>query len=187
MIYTSVLAAVVSALAAECIDNTAKQAWQRLYQAGELRPCGPAVSAEDRMAADCWVFARLHHALKPRHWFALVAKYSTHRGRKVEAIGKLCAVVATPAPALFLYKAATTWAIPPLKGAAGKRSTRDLIVLPAEFYDMNTWDRDGRPESTRREWRRKIHAVLDGVVKESLEEAEKILMAEGVLICERAA
>src|SRR3546814_2932995 len=31
----------------------------------------------------------------------------------------------------------------------------DMIVLADSFYDMNTWDLDGRPESTRREWRRK--------------------------------
>lgn len=34
MIYTSIRSAVVSALAAETIDNTAKQAWQKLYQPG---------------------------------------------------------------------------------------------------------------------------------------------------------
>ncbi|CAD5376726.1 conserved hypothetical protein [Pseudomonas sp. OF001] len=186
MIYSSTLSAVVSALAAECIDSTAKQAWQKLYQAGEARPAGPAISAEDRMTADCWVFARLHHGLKPRHWHALVAKYSTHKGRKVEAIGKLCPVVATPAPALFLHKAITAWAIPPLKGVDGKRSTRDLIVLPREFYDMNTWDTDGRPEQTRRRWRLGIHKVLEEMVCEALVEAEKILEAEGVLV-ERAA
>lgn len=222
-IYRDVLSAVVRCLAAECIDNTAKQAWQKLYQAGDARPAGAAVSAEDRMAADCWVFARLHHGLKPRHWFALVAKYSTHKGRKVEAIGKLVSVVATPAPHLFLHKAVTAWAIPPLKGAqpqcaqavevadprdrgqewreratkmnaarswrmeeakAGRSS--DMIVLPASFYDMNTWDVDGRPEQTRRRWRLGIHKVLEEMVGEALVEVEKILCAEGVLMGEAA-
>jgi hypothetical protein len=186
MIYSSVLSAVVSALAAECIDNTAKQAWQRMYQAGELRPCGPAVSAEDRMAADCWVFARLHHALKPRHWSALVAKYSTHRGRKVESIGKLVPMIASHAPALFVYKAVTAWAVPPMKGAEGKRSTRDLIVLPAEFYDVNTWDLEARTERTRQRWRKAISEVLEEMVGEALVEAEKILDEEGVLRAEAA-
>lgn len=186
MIYTSVLAAVVSALAAECIDNTAKQAWQRLYQAGELRPCGPGVSAEDRMAADCWVFARLHHALKPRHWFALVAKYSTHRGRKVEAIGKLAPLIASHAPALFVFKAVTAWAVPPMKGTEGKRSTAGLIVLPASFYDVNTWDLEAHTERTRQRWRKSIVDVLGGMVSEALAEAEQILLAEGVMRAEAA-
>ena len=35
--------------------------------------------------------------------------------------------VATPAPALFLYKAATSWAIPPMKGADGKRMVFGLL------------------------------------------------------------
>lgn len=223
MIYSSALSAVVSALAAECIANTAKQAWQKLYQAGEARPAGIAVSAEDRMAADCWVFARLHHGLKPRHWFALVAKYSTHKARKVDAIGKLVSVVATPAPLLFLHKAVTAWAIPPLKGAQPQRAkaldaadprchgqewreratklnaarswrveaekagrSSDMIVLPASFYDMNTWDVDGRPEQTRRRWRGGIRKVLDEMVGEAVAEAERILAEEGVLISRAA-
>ncbi|SEJ57602.1 hypothetical protein SAMN05216201_11157 [Pseudomonas linyingensis] len=186
MIYSSTLSAVVSALAAECIDNTSKQKWQQLYQSGELRPCGQTVSPEDRMTADCWVFARLHHGLKPRHWHALVAKFSTHKGRKVEAIGKLVPLVATPAGPLFLYKAVTTWAIPALKGADGKRSTKDLLILPAPFYDMNTWESEGRPEQTRRRWRLGIHKVLNEMVGEALVEAETILCSEGVLVGEAA-
>ncbi len=186
MIYSSVLSAVVSALAAECIDNTAKQAWQRLYAVGELRPSGLAVSSDDRMAADCWVFARLHHGLKPRHWNALVAKYSTHRARKVEAIGKLCPLIASHAPTLFVYKAVTAWAIPPIKGAQGKRSTADLIVLPPEFYDLNSWDKAANPERTRRRWRKSVNDVLDEMTREALESAEQILMEEGVL-CDQAA
>ena len=46
---------------------------------------------------------------------------------------------------------------------------------------MNTWDLDGKPESTRREWRRKIHRVLDEMVDEALVAAEQILNAEGLL------
>lgn len=117
MIYESVSSAVVSALAADCIDNTSKQAWQKLYQAGESgRRGGVMVSADLRQQIDCWVHARLHDQLIPRHWAALVAKYSTHQAKKVQAISLLRSVVATPAPALFLYKAITTWAIPKLKG-----------------------------------------------------------------------
>lgn len=219
MIYESVSSAVVSALAADCIDNTSKQAWQKLYQAGEPgRRGGVMVSADLRQQIDCWLHARLHDQLIPRHWAALVAKYSTHQAKKVQAISLLRSVVATPAPALFLYKAITTWAIPKLKGvqpalrktvsveipvdgspekqARAVRAALEaervkrkrlmarssgMIVLPDEFYDMNTWDLDGKPESTRREWRRKIHRVLDEMVDEALVAAEQILNAEGLL------
>ncbi|MBV2132034.1 hypothetical protein KRX52_04385 [Pseudomonas sp. MAP12] len=186
MIYSSALSAVVSALAAECIDNTSKQKWQQLYQSGELRPCGRAVSPEERMTADCWVFARLHSQLKPRYWHALVAKYSTHRARKVEAIGKLVPLIASHAPQLFVYKAVTAWAVPPMKGTEGKRSTSGLIVLPAEFYDVNTWDLEARTERTRQRWRKAINEVLEEMVGEALVEAEKILASEGVLRAEAA-
>lgn len=179
MIYSSVLSAVVSALAAECIDNTAKQAWQKLIDLDTAK-VGAGGGAPDRMQADCWVFARLHSQLIPRHWNALVAKYSTHKARKVEAIGQLAPIVASPAARLFVFKAVTAWAIPPLKGVEGKRSS-DMIVLPAEFYDMNTWDSQASPERTRRRWRQDIGSVLEEMVSEALAAAESILAEEGVL------
>ena len=125
MIYQSVLGAVVSALAAEAIDTTSKQAWQKLYnsadegEGGDLATLFGAHSGSkaDRTQADCWVSARLHHRLKPQYWNALLAHYSTHKGKKGQAIAALQAVVNTPASKLFLYKAITAWAIPQLKGA----------------------------------------------------------------------
>lgn len=179
MIYPSVLGAVVSALAAECIDNTAKQAWQKLIDM-ETRSVGSGGGATDRMHADCWVHARLHSQLIARHWSALVARYSTHKAKKVAAIGALTPIIASPAPRLFVAKAVTAWAIPPLKGADGKRSS-DLIVLSPAFYDMNGWDPAGSPERTRRRWRRDIAVVLDEMVGEALNAAEGILKREGVL------
>lgn len=230
MIYTGVLAAIVSALAAETIDNTSKQAWQKLYRPGyqdglDLATLFRSASGEgiSRTDADCWVFARLHSQLKPRHWAALVAKYSTHKARKIEAICKLWPLIASPAPVLFVQKAVTAWAIPPMRGmearsgrevvsrsardgaryraladtydknglmgmsdqcdreAYVKRST-DMIVLDKRFYDMNSWDPDGRPESTRREWRRNIQKVLDEMVEEAIAAAGEILEREGVLL-----
>ncbi|WP_312141231.1 hypothetical protein [Stutzerimonas nitrititolerans] len=188
MIYTSTLAAVVSALAAEAIDNTSKQAWQKLYRPGYaeggsleslIRSSGE--KGITRMDADCWVYARLHSQLIPRHWNALAAKYSTHRQKKRDAIEALIPLIATPAPRRFLGMAVYTWAIPKLKGVQGKRST-DMIVLEDWFYSMDNWESEGRPESTRRGWRRNIHKVVDEMVKEALAEAEGILRAEGILI-----
>jgi len=188
MIYTSTLAAVVSALAAEAIDNTSKQAWQKLYRPGYaeggsleslIRSSGE--KGITRMDADCWVYARLHSQLIPRHWNVLMARYSTHRQKKRDAIEALIPLIATPAPRRFLGMAVYTWAIPKLKGVQGKRST-DMIVLEDWFYSMDNWESEGRPESTRREWRRNIHKVVDEMAKEALVEAEGILRAEGILI-----
>ncbi|WP_085599750.1 MULTISPECIES: hypothetical protein [unclassified Pseudomonas] len=231
MIYPGVLSAVVSALAAEAIDNTSKQAWQKLYNSAEEEEGGDLATlvrsrgAEtiDRIQVDCWVSARLHSALEQKHWDALVAKYSTHKGRKVKAISALQALINTPAPKLFLFKATTAWAIPQLKGARPKVATSvsvdipldapewrreavvkaalaagqakakkdesrsaDMIVLKDSFYDMNTWDNDGTPESTRRRWRQDIGKAADVLVDEALAHAADILEAEGLLI-ERAA
>lgn len=230
-IYTSVLGGVVSAIAAEAIDNTSKQAWQKLYSPHEedqrdlssLFRSGAGGSI-DRTQADCWLAARLHHGLEKKHMNALVAKFSTHKAKKVQAITELRLLVLTPAPALFLYKAVTAWAIPKLKGidptvsksvtvtipvdapdwrrdalvaasvAAGRATNKkaesrsaDMIVLPKSFYDMNTWDVDARPESTRREWRRNINAALDALVDEALCVAGEILDIEGLIISEVAA
>jgi hypothetical protein len=227
MIYPSVLNAVVSALAAEAIDNTSKQAWQKLYnsadeeEGGDLATLVRSRGADtiDRTQVDCWVSARLHSALEQKHWDALVAKYSTHKGRKVQAISALQALINTPAPKLFLFKATTTWAIPQLKGARPKVATSvsveipidapewrreavvkaalaagqakvkrdssrsaDMIVLKDSFYDMNTWDNDGTPESTRRRWRQDIGKAADNLVNEALAHAADILEAEGLLI-----
>ena len=231
MIYPGVLNAVVSALAAEAIDNTSKQAWQKLYNSADEEEGGDLATlvrsrgadAIDRTQVDCWVSARLHSALEPKHWDALVAKYSTHRGRKVQAIAALQALISTPAPKLFLFKATTAWAIPQLKGARPKVATSvsveipldapewrreavvkaalaagqakakkdesrsaDMIVLKDSFYDMNTWDNDGTPESTRRRWRQDVGKAADDLVSAALAHAGEILEAEGLLI-DRAA
>lgn len=227
MIYPGILNAVVSALAAEAIDNTSKQAWQKLYnsadedEGGDLATLVRSRGADtiDRTQVDCWVSARLHSALEQKHWDALVAKYSTHRGRKVQALAALQTIINSPAPKLFLYKAVTAWAIPQLKGArpkvvssvsveipldapawrresmvkaavaAGKAKAKkdesrsaDMIVLKDSFYDMNTWDNDGTPESTRRRWRQSINQAADDLVNDALAHAGEILEAEGLLI-----
>jgi hypothetical protein len=231
MVYPGILNAVVSALAAEAIDNTSKQAWQKLYnsadedEGGDLATLVRARGADsiDRTQVDCWVSARLHHGLEAKHWDALVAKFSTHKGRKVQALAALQSVITTPAPKLFLYKAVTAWAIPQLKGARQKvvssvsvdipleapdwrrdsmvkaavaagrakakrdeRRSADMIVLKDSFYDMNTWDNDGTPESTRRRWRQGIQKDADDLVNDALAHAGEILEAEGLLITRAA-
>ncbi|WP_049325978.1 hypothetical protein [Stutzerimonas stutzeri] len=222
MHYQNVVSAVVRALAAETINSAGGCDMEPRVQAAKVP--GTLSGKEERMLTDFWIHGRLHKMLIPRHWDALVAKFSTHKGRKVESIGALRPLIASPAPKLFVYKAVTAWAIPKLKGARlalapeiaidvpvdatpakqaaiiaaalsaerVKRSrvtarSADMIVLADSFYDMNTWDLDGRPESTRREWRRKINEVLDEMVAEALVEAGKILQAEGLIFEEEAA
>lgn len=61
-----------------------------------------------------------------------------------------------------------------------------MIVLADSFYDMNTWDLDAAPESTRRRWRADINEKLDGMVSDALTEVRAILQAEGLLMQEAA-
>ncbi|EKT4472956.1 hypothetical protein QEM11_003859 [Pseudomonas putida] len=224
MKYQSVLAAVVRALAAETMSGVGGGDFEPKVQASRLK--GEITGKDAAMLVDCWVHARLHSKLIPRHWNALTARFSTHKAKKVEAIGKLVPLIATQAPNLFRYKAVTAWAIPPVKGVqvqsghevasraareraefdslhagvvmhleggempedAGqarreqyvKRST-DMIVLPAEFYDINTWDLKANSERTRQRWRKKIFDTLTEMVEEALQSAETILASEGVL------
>ena len=57
-----------------------------------------------------------------------------------------------------------------------------MIVLKDSFYDMNTWDNDGTPESTRRRWRQSINQAADDLVNDALAHAGEILEVEGLLI-----
>lgn len=229
MKYQSVLAAVVRALAAETMSGVGGGDFEPKVQASKLK--GEITGKDAAMLVDCWVHARLHSKLIPRHWNALTARFSTHKAKKVDAIGKLVPLIATQAPNLFRYKAVTAWAIPSVKGVqaqsghevasraareraefdslhagvvqhlaggempedAGqarreqyvKRST-DMIVLPAEFYDINTWDGQGLNRTTYWRWKKAIEKVLDEMVAEALVASGKILQEEGVLMADAA-
>ncbi|WP_426113548.1 hypothetical protein [Pseudomonas sp. DSP3-2-2] len=173
-IYKDVMGTLVRVLAADNIDNSTKQSWQKLIDA-DLRHGGngSSISVRDKFDYDCCLYALLHRELAPAQWDVLVAKYSTHKANKVAAIGRLVCRITSPASQLFIYKALTAWAIPKLKGVQTAKRSTDMIVLPAEFYDMNTWDVEGKPESTRRRWKSGIAKRL-----ESLEEAAVIHATE---------
>ena len=221
-IYRDVMSTLVRVLAADNIDNTTKQNWQKLIDA-ELSTSGfkSILSGREKFDFDCCLYALLHRELKAEHWDLLVAKYSTHKANKVAAIGRLTTRVQTPAPHLFLYKAVTAWAIPKMKGVqttakAGmevvsrsakheedlkawgktvkakgkkeftskredyvKRST-DMIVLPPEFYDVNTWDLEARPEPTRRRWRNGIYKSLQAIEEAALIHVTEIFDKEEI-------
>lgn len=229
MNYQNVVSAVVRALAAETMSGVGGGDFEPKVQASKLK--GEITGKDAAMLVDCWVHARLHSKLIPRHWNALTARFSTHKAKKVEAISRLVPLIATQAPNLFRYKAVTAWAIPPVKGVqaqsgnevasrsareraefdslhagvvkqlaggempedAGqarreqyvKRST-DMIVLPAEFYDINTWDGQGLNRTTYWRWKKAIEKVLDEMVAEALAASSKILEEEGVLMATAA-
>jgi hypothetical protein len=223
-IYKDVMGTLVRVLAADNIDNSTKQSWQKLIDA-DLRQggTGSSISVRDKFDYDCCLHALLHSRLAPAQWDVLVAKYSTHKANKVAAIGRLISRIQTPAPQLFIYKAVTAWAIPKLKGvqvaprggrevvsrglredlehaavgkmiASGwkkevkverdqyvKRST-DMIVLPAEFYDMNTWDVEGKPESTRRRWKTGIARCLERLEEAAVVHATELFDMEEIFV-----
>lgn len=181
--YKDVMGTLVRVLAADNIDNSTKQSWQKLIDA-DLRQggTGSTLSVRDKFDYDCCLYALLHRQLEPAQWDVLVAKYSTHKGNKVNAIGRLVARMVSPAPHLFIYKALTAWAIPKLKGIqVGKRST-DMIVLPPEFYDMNSWDMEGKPESTRRRWKTGIAKRLESLEESAVIHATEIFDREQIFI-----
>ncbi|KKY52743.1 hypothetical protein ACDH60_26090 [Pseudomonas ficuserectae] len=176
MMYRNVVAAVVRALAAETINSAGGCDFEPKVQCAKQK--GEIVGKEAAFLTDCWVFGRLHKALSPEHWRALVAKYSTHDERKHAAILELIKVVRSPATQRFRECAVLTWAIPQVAGASGKRS---CAVLPAGWYDITNWDNDGKPESTRYRWRSGIRKGLDDQVNEALSAAQELLDQEGLL------
>ena len=173
-IYKDVMSTLVRVLAADNIDNSAKQSWQKLIDA-DLRQggTGATLSVRDKFDYDCCLYALLHRQLEPAQWDVLVAKYSTHKANKVAAIGRLVSRTTSPAPQLFIFKALTAWAIPKLKGVQTAKRSTDMIVLPTEFYEMNTWDPSGNSERTRYRWKKSIYRSM-----ETLEEAAVISATE---------
>ena len=98
------------------------------------------------------------------------------------SIGRLASRITSPAPQLFIYKALTAWAIPPLKGVQnGKRST-DMIVLDADFYDMNTWDPGANPERTRYRWQAGIKKRLEVLEEAAVIHATEIFDLEEIFV-----
>lgn len=110
MNYHNVISAVVRALAAETINSSGGCNVEPRVQASKLK--GEISGKDAALLADCIVHKLLHAQLSPRHWNALVAKYSTHRGRKIDSIGRLVAVVKSPAPQRFTQQAVLVWAVP---------------------------------------------------------------------------
>jgi hypothetical protein len=114
MTYRNVVSAVVRALAAETINSAGGCDFEPKVQVAKQK--GEIVGKEAAFLQDCWVFGRLHKGLRPVHWRALVAKFSTHDERKHAAILELIKTVRSPAPQRFRECAVLTWAIPQVGG-----------------------------------------------------------------------
>lgn len=189
-VYRDVMPAIVRVLAADSIDNSAKQSWQKLIDSGPRTGGFRALlSARDQFDYDCCLHALLHRELSAAHWDVLVGRLSTHKANRIGAIGRSVSRISTPAPALFRFKAVTVWFIPKMKGlkvgkdAKGrivKRST-NVETLPDEFYDINTWDTEARPESTRSRWRLGIHKALEALQEAAVVHVTEILDRENLL------
>lgn len=179
--YTSVVAAVVRALAAEVINSAGGCDFEAKVQAAAIP--GAISSREAAFLDDCWVFGRLHKQLSAEHWNVLCAKYSTHMDRKHAAITAMARAVQSPAPERFRHAAVVTWALPKLPGKSGKRSTS---VLPEAWYCMDNWSDEPVPIKTQERWRRGIRRDLERAVDEALASAQELLDIEGLIRAEVA-
>jgi hypothetical protein len=138
MNYHNVISAVVRALAAETINSSGGCNVEPRVQAGKLK--GEISGRDAALLADCIVHKLLHAQLAPRHWNALVAKYSTHRGRKVDSIGRLVAVVKTPAPQRFTQQAVLVWAVPQQVKGIQRAVTQIKASKHRENKEKGQWD-----------------------------------------------
>ncbi|HEK1826419.1 TPA: hypothetical protein SMR77_005795, partial [Pseudomonas aeruginosa] len=74
-VYRDVMPAIVRVLAADAIDNTAKQSWQRLIERKVDSGFRALLSAQDQFEFDCILHALLHRELSPTEWDVLHARY----------------------------------------------------------------------------------------------------------------
>lgn len=138
MNYHNVISAVVRALAAETINSSGGCNVEPRVQASKLK--GEISGKDAALLADCIVHKLLHAQLSPRHWNALVAKYSTHRGRKIDSIGRLVAVVKTPAPQRFTQQAVLVWAVPQQVKGIQRAVAQIKAPKHRENKEMGQWD-----------------------------------------------
>ena len=182
MIYRDAAHAIARVMSIETIDGTQKADWQRHYSAGFVdgeavaSPC--QLTTAERLAQDSMTRSRLHKELPPVLWAVVVAKYSINKVEVIDAVRFLVPRVVTPAHQLFRMKSVTAWAIPQKKGQKGAKRTTGL---PDSFYDVNSWDTDGTPESTLRRWRQVTNRWLEQRVDEAFKEVSSLLEQNGLL------
>ncbi|MCP6695879.1 hypothetical protein [Pseudomonas donghuensis] len=138
MNYQNVVSAVVRALAAETINSAGGCNVEPRVQTSKLK--GEISGKDAALLADSIVHKLLHAQLSPRHWNALVAKYSTHSGRKIDSIGRLVSVVTSPAPLLFTQRAVLVWAVPQQAKGIQRKVVEVKAPEPRENEEAGQWD-----------------------------------------------
>ncbi|HEK1007196.1 TPA: hypothetical protein SMP92_000435 [Pseudomonas putida] len=138
MSYQNVVSAVVRALAAETINSAGGCNVEPRVQASKLK--GEISGKDAALLADSIVHKLLHAQLSARHWNALVAKYSTHKGRKIDSIGRLVAIVPTPAPKRFTQQAVLVWAVPQQTKGIQRKMPQFEAPEPRENEEEGQWD-----------------------------------------------
>ena len=138
MTYRNVVSAVVRALAAETMSSAGGCNVEPRVQHAKLK--GEIAGKDAALLADCIIHKLLHAQLAPRHWNALVAKYSTHRGRKIDSIGRLVAVVKSPAPQRFTQQAVLVWAVPQQVKGIQRSVTQIKAPKHRENKEKGQWD-----------------------------------------------
>lgn len=138
MSYQNVVSAVVRALAAETINSAGGCNVEPRVQTSKLK--GEISGKDAALLADSIVHKLLHVQLSPKHWNALVAKYSTHKGRKIDSIGRLVAVVPTPAPKRFTQQAVLVWAVPQQSKGIQRKVAEVKAPIPREGEKKGQWD-----------------------------------------------
>lgn len=137
--YRNVVSAVVRALAAETINGAGGCNFEPKVQAAKQK--GEIAGRDAALLADCIVHRLLHAQLNPRDWNALVAKYSTHRGRKIDSIGRLVSMVPSPAPLRFTQQAVLVWAVPrQSKGVQRKVKETKAPEARVDKRDPSRWE-----------------------------------------------
>ncbi|RZI91662.1 MAG: hypothetical protein EOP15_00220 [Pseudomonas sp.] len=171
MNYQNVVSAVVRALAAETINSAGGCNVEPRVQTSKLK--GEISGKDAALLADSIVHKLLHAQLSPRHWNALVAKYSTHRGRKIDSIGRLVAVVPTPAPKLFTQQAVLVWAVPQQKKGIQRKAIEVKAPTPRKGDRAGQWDwRNKAAAAAAERANNHSHAVAD------MKPGEMIVLAE---------
>ena len=138
MTYRNVVSAIVRALAAETMSSAGGCNVEPRVQHAKLK--GEIAGKDAALLADCIIHKLLHAQLTPRHWNALVAKYSTHRGRKIDSIGRLVAVVKSPAPQRFTQQAVLVWAVPQQVKGIQRSVTQIKAPKHRENKEKGQWD-----------------------------------------------
>lgn len=138
MTYRNVVSAVVRALAAETMSSAGGCNVEPRVQHAKLK--GEITGKDAALLADCIIHKLLHAQLTPRHWNALVAKYSTHRGRKIDSIGRLVAIVKSPAPQRFTQQAVLVWAVPQQVKGIQRSATQIKAPKHRENKEKGQWD-----------------------------------------------